>query len=133
MEDVYPNTEWLTTKQVCQFLQVTRQTLYNWARQGRLKAFKATSSLHGHLRFRKSDVHAFLAKRDEQQAQKLQSQLTTWLKEVAQLTDEEWENDSAADFGGTKTFYSNVADGAVEHDYYIYGSPKRSGSREEKI
>ena len=40
MEGISQTPEWLTTKQVCQFLQVTRQTLYNWMHRKRLKAFK---------------------------------------------------------------------------------------------
>lgn len=130
MEDISQTPEWLTTKQVCQFLQVTRQTLYNWRHRKQLKAFKTSASPHGHLRFLKSDV---VKLRDEQCARTLRAQLEKWRKKVAQLTDEAWENDPAAGFGGTKTFCSDVEDGSLEHDHYIYGSPKRSERREENF
>ena len=64
-------------------------------------------------------------------AKQLRAQLKAWLEEVAQLTDEEWENDPAAEFGGTKTFCSDVEDGAAEHDHYIYGSRKRTARKLE--
>jgi excisionase family DNA binding protein len=122
MGAVSQTSEWLTTQQACQFLHVTPHTLYNWVRRGRVKAFKNRPSPQGRLRFRKGDM---VKLRDEQCARALRAQLEKWRKEAAQLTDEEWENDSAAGFGSTKIFYSDVEDGSLEHDHYIYGSRKQ--------
>ena len=47
----------LTVQEVCQHLQVDRDTLWRWRRAGRIAALKTPG---GQLRFRESDVQKVL-------------------------------------------------------------------------
>jgi excisionase family DNA binding protein len=51
-------TEWLTVGEACEYLRVTRATLYRWARAGRVRMTRVGKRA---TRLRRSDVEALLA------------------------------------------------------------------------
>ena len=49
--------DWMTIDQAAEFLGVARRTLFNYAKQGKLRAFKA--AVGGRTMFRRQDLEAF--------------------------------------------------------------------------
>jgi excisionase family DNA binding protein len=45
--------EWLTIREACRYLKVSRSTLYNWERAGRLDMYRFGRS----VRIRRDDLH----------------------------------------------------------------------------
>lgn len=37
------STDWMTIAEACQYLRITRSTLYRWAREGRLRLYRMGS------------------------------------------------------------------------------------------
>jgi excisionase family DNA binding protein len=52
MPNIDPSDKWLTAKEVAEMLGFDRDTIYNWARTGRIPAIK----LRHRLRFKQSDI-----------------------------------------------------------------------------
>lgn len=50
----------ITVRQACELLHVTRQTIYEWIKAGRLRAFRLSDNPKGRVRLSKRDVMALL-------------------------------------------------------------------------
>lgn len=46
----------LTVEQVCDYLQISKTTIYRWVKAGQIRFYKAGAK----LRFKKEDIEAFL-------------------------------------------------------------------------
>ncbi len=53
-------SQWLTSDEAARYLKINRRTLVEWARQGKLKAFKLSGVIRHVWRFRQSDLDAML-------------------------------------------------------------------------
>lgn len=51
---------WLTSEEAAHYLRVNRRTLIEWARQGKVKAYKLSGVIRHVWRFRQSDLDAML-------------------------------------------------------------------------
>lgn len=62
-EDAYDeppfDSSWMTTQEVTELLGVTRQTLYNWRKQGTLPAYRFGTSFA--VRYKRSDIEQIRA------------------------------------------------------------------------
>jgi excisionase family DNA binding protein len=52
--------QWLTSEEAAQYLQVDRRTLLDWARQGKVKAYKLSGVIRHVWRFKQQDLDAML-------------------------------------------------------------------------
>jgi len=52
--------EWLTSEEAARYLKINRRTLVEWARQGKLKAYKLSGVIRHVWRFKQSDLDAML-------------------------------------------------------------------------
>lgn len=53
--------EWLTSDEAARYLKINRRTLLEWARQGKLKAYKLSGIIRHVWRFRQKDLDAMLS------------------------------------------------------------------------
>jgi excisionase family DNA binding protein len=54
--------EWLTAEEAAQHLRIERRTMSEWARQGKVPAYRLSGVRRSTWRFRKSDLDAMLLK-----------------------------------------------------------------------
>ena len=52
--------EWLTSEEAARYLKINRRTLLEWARQGKLKAYKLSGIIRHVWRFRQKDLDDML-------------------------------------------------------------------------
>ncbi|MDZ4277630.1 MAG: helix-turn-helix domain-containing protein [Dehalococcoidia bacterium] len=85
--------EWLTIAEVCAILQVTRATLYRWARQGKLRLYKLGARA---TRVRRADLDRMLEPANAADA---------WAKLSEASFVRDWDNEKDASYDNWREIY----------------------------
>src|SRR3990172_5896434 len=85
--------EWLTIAEVCDYLQITRATLYRWARLGRLRLYKLGARA---TRVRRQDLEHMLQPRDSAKA---------WIALSEASFARDWDNVQDAAYDNWRELY----------------------------
>ena len=60
MDSAIVESQWFTSDEAARYLKINRRTLVEWARQGKLKAYKLSGVIRHVWRFRQSELDAML-------------------------------------------------------------------------
>lgn len=87
---------WLTIAETCNYLKVTRATVYRWIRNGRLRSYRLGER---GTRLRRADVDAMLSPNDLGEKQAL-------LRLAESSFGKDWDNEQDAIYNNWKELYS---------------------------
>lgn len=84
--------DWLTINEACEFLRVTRATIYRWARQGKLRVFRLGDRAS---RVKRSDLDKLLRPRWND----------PWAARSESSFAEDWDNELDAVYDNWRELY----------------------------
>ena len=85
--------EWLTIAEACEYLRVTRATLYRWAREGSLPLYKLGGRA---TRVKRPDLDQLLVEKDYSNA---------WTKLSEASFARDWDNEKDAAYDNWRELY----------------------------
>jgi excisionase family DNA binding protein len=89
---VTPTQEWLTVAEAAEYLRLSRDTIYRWAKQGKLRLYKIAGTA---TRVRKSDLDALAQPQTPD----------PWTRLSSAALDADWDNPEDAIYDDWEQLY----------------------------